>query len=325
VAVTSARGLAPADLLPAARTGDRAALARLLSLVERGGEGARAVGALTHGQGGDAYTVGLTGAPGAGKSTLTNALVSVVRRGDERVAVLAIDPSSPFSGGAILGDRVRMGDHATDEGVFIRSMATRGHLGGLAVAAPEAVRVLTAAGFPWVILETVGVGQVEVDVAAHADTTVVVVNPGWGDAVQANKAGLLEIADVFVVNKADRPGADDAVADLQRMLDLAGTGHGPGEWRPPVVPVVAADGTGVADVWAAVVAHRDHLGAGPGSALAARRRARAADEVTRLVAARLMERARALTEGPRATALAEAVATGDTDPWTAADELLPPE
>lgn len=333
MAVTSTRALGPADLLAAARTGDRAALARLLSLVERGGEGARSVGVLTHGQGGDAYTVGLTGAPGAGKSTLTNALVSVVRdpssagaAGEpDRVAVLAIDPSSPFSGGAILGDRVRMGDHATDAGVFIRSMATRGHLGGLAVAAPEAVRVLTAAGFPWVILETVGVGQVEVDVAAHADTTVVVVNPGWGDAVQANKAGLLEIADVFVVNKADRPGADEAAADLARMLDMAGTGHGPGEWRPPVVPTVAADGTGVADVWAAITEHRAHLLAGSGEGLAARRRARAADEVTRLVAARLLERARALTAGPRAAELAEAVARGDTDPWTAVDELLPSE
>ena len=333
--MTSTRALGPAELLAAARSGDRAAIARLLSLVERGGEGARSVGVLTHGQGSDAYTVGLTGAPGAGKSTLTNALVSVVRRlggdgdgegdggGPERVAVLAIDPSSPFSGGAILGDRVRMGDHATDAGVFIRSMATRGHLGGLAVAAPEAVRVLTAAGFPWVILETVGVGQVEVDVAAHADTTVVVVNPGWGDAVQANKAGLLEIADVFVVNKADRPGADEAVADLARMLDLAGTGHGPGEWRPPVVPAVAADGTGVADVWAAITDHRAHLLAGAGEGLAARRHERAADEVTRLVAARLLERARELTAGPRAAALAEAVARGEIDPWTAVDELLP--
>jgi LAO/AO transport system kinase len=327
--VSPTRAAVPADLLAAAREGDRAAIGRLLSLVERGGEGARSVGLLTHGQGSDAYTVGMTGAPGAGKSTLTNALVSVVRSGPsdeaDKVAVLAIDPSSPFSGGAILGDRVRMGDHATDEGVFIRSMATRGHLGGLAVAAPEAVRVLTAAGFPWVILETVGVGQVEVDVAAHADTTVVVVNPGWGDAVQANKAGLLEIADVFVVNKADRPGADDAVADLQRMLDLAGSGHEPGSWRPPVVPAAAADGTGVADVWAAVLDHRAHLCAGAGEGLAERRRARAADEVTRLVAARLMERAQAVTTGPRADSLAAAVARGDLDPWTAADELLPPE
>ena len=174
-----------------------------------------------HGQAGDAYTVGITGAPGSGKSTLTSALIDLLRRRGERVAVLAIDPSSPFSGGAILGDRVRMGDHALDEGVFIRSMATRGHLGGLAVAAPEAVRVLTAAGYPWVLLETVGVGQVEVEVVGQADTTVVVVNPGWGDAVQANKAGLMEIADVFVVNKADRQGAEATARDLRRMLDMA--------------------------------------------------------------------------------------------------------
>ena len=201
----------PDELVAATRAGDRSALARLLSLVERGGDAGRSVGRALHGQRGDAYTVGITGAPGAGKSTLTNALVDLLRRRDERVAVLAIDPSSPFSGGAILGDRVRMGDHALDDGVFIRSMATRGHLGGLAVAAPEAVRVLTAAGYPWVLLETVGVGQVEVEVVGQADTTLVVVNPGWGDAVQANKAGLMEIADVFVVNKADRPGAAETV------------------------------------------------------------------------------------------------------------------
>jgi LAO/AO transport system kinase len=320
-AATPAPG--PAELFEAARRGDRAAVGRLLSLVERGGDGAREVGRLTHGLGGDAYTVGLTGAPGAGKSTLTSALVRVVRSGGERVAVLAIDPSSPFSGGAILGDRVRMGDHATDDAVFIRSMATRGHLGGLAVAAPEAVRVLTAAGFPWVILETVGVGQVEVDVAAHADTTVVVVNPGWGDAVQANKAGLLEIADVFVVNKADRPGAADTAKDLERMLDLAGTGHGPGEWRPSVVSATATSGEGGADVWSAIRAHRTHLCAEGGAGLAARRRARAADEVTRLVAARLMARAREATESAQAAELTAAVAAGDLDPYTAADHLLP--
>ena len=314
----------PDQLLAAARTGDRAALARLLSLVERGGDGARQVGRLAHGPGGDGYTVGLTGAPGAGKSTLTSALVRVVRGRGERVAVLAIDPSSPFTGGAILGDRVRMGDHATDAGVFIRSMATRGHLGGLAVAAPEAVRVLATAGFPHVILETVGVGQVEVEVAAQADTTVVVVNPGWGDAVQANKAGLLEVADVFVVNKADRPGAEETARDLERMLDLAGAGHEPGAWRPPVLAAVATAGEGVEATWDAVAAHRAHLGRGEGSALAERRRRRAAEEVTRLVAARLMERARAATEGPRGAELADAVARGDLDPWSAADELLPP-
>ncbi|HEX8802702.1 MAG TPA: methylmalonyl Co-A mutase-associated GTPase MeaB, partial [Acidimicrobiales bacterium] len=248
---------APGDLVDAARGGDRAALARLLSIVERGGDDARAVGRLVHGLGAEAVTVGITGAPGAGKSTLTSALVDLIRAdgAGERVAVLAIDASSPFSGGALLGDRVRMGDHALDDGVFIRSMATRGHLGGLAVAAPEAVRVLTAAGFPLVLLETVGVGQVEVEVVGHADTTVVVVNPGWGDAVQANKAGLMEIADVFVVNKADRPGADEAVRDLERMLDLAGVSG----WRPPVVRTEATSGKGVAELWAALRRHRDHL------------------------------------------------------------------
>jgi LAO/AO transport system kinase len=317
----------PAELIEAARGGDRSALARLLSTIERGGDGARAVGRATHGLGGDAYAVGITGAPGAGKSTLTNALVDLVRSRDERVAVLAIDPSSPFSGGAILGDRVRMGDHALDDGVFIRSMATRGHLGGLAVAAPEAVRVLTAAGYPWVLLETVGVGQVEVEVVGQADTTLVVVNPGWGDAVQANKAGLMEIADVFVVNKADRPGARETARDLERMLDMsrpgshAGSGPGAGDgWRPPVVCATATSGEGVADVWQAVADHRAH--AEQGDELDGRRRRRAAEEVTRLVAARLLERARAITAGPRADELAEAVATGELDPWTAADELL---
>ena len=309
---------APEQLVDAVRGGDRSALARLLSVVERGGDDARTVGRALHGAGGgrEAYTVGITGAPGAGKSTLTSALVDRVRRGDERVAVLAIDPSSPFSGGAILGDRVRMGDHALDDGVFIRSMATRGHLGGLAVAAPEAVRVLAAAGFPWVLIETVGVGQVEVEVAGQADTTLVVVNPGWGDAVQANKAGLLEIADLFVVNKADRPGAKETVRDLERMLDMA---HVAG-WRPPVVCATATTGDGVADVWQAVHDHRAHVEAD--GELDERRRRRAAEEVTRLVAGRLMARARAATASGRGRRLAAAVAAGEVDPWTAADELL---
>jgi LAO/AO transport system kinase len=308
---------APAALIQATRHGDRSALARLLSMIERGGEGARAVGRATHGLGGDAYTVGITGAPGSGKSTLTNALVDLIRSRDERVAVLAIDPSSPFSGGAILGDRVRMGDHALDDGVFIRSMATRGHLGGLAVAAPEAVRVLTAAGYPWVLLETVGVGQVEVEVVGQADTTLVVVNPGWGDAVQANKAGLMEIADLFVVNKADRPGAKETARDLERMLDMAMPGQA---WRPPVVCATATSGEGVDDVWQAVADHRARMEAD--GELDDRRRRRAAEEVTRLVAARLLERARAMTTSPRAGELADAVAAGDLDPWAAADELL---
>ncbi|HAX05017.1 MAG TPA: methylmalonyl Co-A mutase-associated GTPase MeaB, partial [Acidimicrobiaceae bacterium] len=178
----------PVALLEAAREGQRIALARLMSLVERGGDEARLVGAQTYSQVGGAYTVGMTGAPGSGKSSLTAALASVVRSEDERLAILAIDPSSPFTGGAILGDRVRMQEHVTDDGIYIRSMATRGHLGGLSLATPQAIRVLDALGWPWVLVETVGVGQVEVDIAAAADTTIVVVNPGWGDAGQANKA-----------------------------------------------------------------------------------------------------------------------------------------
>src|SRR5205823_326509 len=228
------------ELLDDARHGSRAALAQLLSLVERGGESARSVGKLTYPMGGTAYTVGLTGAPGSGKSTLTAGLVRVLRDGGEEVAVLAVDPTSPFTGGALLGDRVRMQDHALDGGVFIRSMATRGHLGGLALATPEAVRVLDAVGFALVMVETVGVGQVEVEIAGAADTTLVVVNPGWGDAVQAAKAGLLEIADVFVINKADRPGVDEARLDLEHMLDLAA--FVPGDWRPPIVAAIASTG-----------------------------------------------------------------------------------
>lgn len=311
----------PADLLERAREGDRAALARLLSLVERGGPAAREVGALTHPAGGQAYTVGITGAPGAGKSTLTSALVRTMRRAEVPVAVLAIDPSSPFSGGAILGDRVRMGDHATDPGVFIRSMATRGHLGGLSLATLEAIRALDATGWPWVLVETVGVGQVEVEVAGAADTTVVVVNPGWGDAVQANKAGLLEIADLFVINKADRPGADETRRDLERMLDLTGTGHEPGGWRPPVVATTASSGEGIDDLWEAIGAHRAHLERD--GALQARRAARVSDELVHIVAALLHERALA-TAGDQLEAAAADVASRTVDPWTAAERLLPP-
>ena len=287
-------------------------------MVERGGDDARAVGRETYPLGGEAYTVGLTGAPGAGKSTLTGRLITEVRATGEPVAVLAIDPSSPFSGGAILGDRVRMDEHTLDDGVFIRSMATRGQLGGLALAAPEAVRVLDAAGFPWVLVETVGVGQVEVEVAATADTTVVVVNPGWGDAVQAAKAGLLEIADVFVINKADRPGADEAQRDLEHVLALS---SGAAErWQPPIVPTVATDGSGVAAVLDAVRAHRTWLEAD--ERLAAKRMARIDDELEAILVARLRARVRAGdVDGERAR-LHDEVAARRLDPWSAADELL---
>ena len=305
----------PADLLASASSGDRAALARLLSIVEAGGDEARALGRLTHPRGGSAYTVGITGAPGAGKSTLTSALLRVARSHGDTVAVLAIDPSSPFTGGAILGDRVRMSDHATDDGVFIRSMATRGHLGGLSLATLEAVRVLDAAGWPWVVIETVGVGQVEVEVAGAADTTVVVVNPGWGDAVQANKAGLLEIADLFVINKADRPGAEETRRDLARMLDLTPTDG----WRPRVIATTAASGDGVADLWAAIADHRQHLTAN--GLLDQQRAARVQGELVRIVAALLHERA--LASGGRALDdLSSEVAARRLDPWSAAEQLL---
>ncbi len=306
-----------AALVAAARAGERAPLARLLSMVERGGDDARAVSAATHPLGGGAYTVGITGAPGAGKSTLTAALVRRWRALGERVAVLAVDPSSPFSGGAILGDRIRMSDHATDPGVLIRSMASRGHLGGLSVATPAAVRVLDALGWPWVVIETVGVGQVEVEVAGAADTTVVVVNPGWGDAVQAAKAGLLEIADVFVVNKADRPGADEARADLERLCDLSA---GRGGRRPAVVSTVAETGEGVEALGLAVAAHRAELESS--GELSVRRAQRQRAELAEVVGRRLLEQARRTAGGDRFESLAAEVAARRIDPWQAAEELL---
>ena len=261
--------------------------------------------------------MGITGAPGAGKSTLTDRLIGVIRESGDEVAVLAIDPSSPYSGGAILGDRVRMGDHYLDAGVFIRSMATRGHLGGLAVAAPAAVRVLDAAGFPWIVLETVGVGQVEVDIAGTADTTVVVVNPGWGDAVQANKAGLMEIADVFVINKADRPGAAETERDLLGMLELSGFGHD--AWYPPIVRTVAANGSGVAALWAAIAAHRAHVEAD--GSLAERRVERLRAEVRRLVQVELERRALDALDGPGGAAVLAEVEARTLDPESAAARL----
>src|SRR4051794_4209685 len=268
-----ARRRSPSELVDALVAGDRRALAQALSIVEQGGDGAREVGRLAHHHGGTAYTVGITGSPGAGKSTLTSGIISELRGTGEEVAVLAIDPSSPFSGGAILGDRVRMQDHALDAGVFIRSMATRGHLGGLSLATPQAIRVLDAARRPWVLVETVGVGQVEVEIAGKADTTLVVVNPGWGDAVQANKAGLLEIADVFVINKADRPGAGETRRDLVNMLEMSALG----EWTPPIVDTVAAKGEGITELWQEVRRHRAHIEAS--GELERRRGARLTEEL----------------------------------------------
>lgn len=265
----------------------------------------------------EAETIGITGPPGAGKSTLTDRLIGAARAGGaEQVGVLAVDPSSPFSGGAILGDRVRMQDHATDPGVFIRSMATRGHLGGLTVAVPEAVRLLSAVGIPVILVETVGVGQVEVEVAGETDTTVVVVNPGWGDSVQANKAGLLEMADVFVVNKADRPGVKEARRDLEQMLDLSAEST----WRPPIVETVAARGEGIDDLWAAIRAHRGHLV--EEGLLDHRRRERLVRQFQQIVAGRVEDLLARFEEAGRFAELRARMIDGAIDPYDAADALL---
>jgi LAO/AO transport system kinase len=307
-----------AELFTEARSGDRAAIARLLSLVERGGDEAREIARLASPLGGNAYTVGLTGAPGAGKSTLTSATIGHLRAQDLEVAVLAIDPSSPFTGGAILGDRVRMQDHATDPGVFIRSMATRGHLGGLSLATPEAVRLLDAIGRQWILVETVGVGQVEVEIAGKADTTVVVVNPGWGDSVQANKAGLMEIADVFVINKADRKGADETRRDLEQMLDLSDLPHD--AWRPPILSAVATEARGIPELWDTVLAHRSFIT--DSGELARRRAFRLREELREIVARRLEQRARELATGEVWDDLQRQVLERTLDPWGAADRML---
>jgi LAO/AO transport system kinase len=312
----------PSSLFEEARGGSRVALARLLSMVERGGEGSRMVAGLAFKSPGEAYTVGITGAPGAGKSTLTDRLITLARErgldGGGQVGVLAIDPSSPFSGGAILGDRVRMQSHALDDGVFIRSMATRGHLGGLSVAVPNAVRVLSAVGMPVVMVETVGVGQQEVAVAAATDTTVVVLNPGWGDHIQANKAGLLEVADLFVINKADRPGAGETRRDLEAMLEL--TPLDEGEWRPPIVETVASTGDGVDDLWAAIGRHRRHqMDSG---LLAAARRRRLLGEFDQLLVARVRQQIEEVLAADQFVDITEAMVAGDLDPYEAVDRVL---
>ncbi|MEZ5323236.1 MAG: methylmalonyl Co-A mutase-associated GTPase MeaB [Microthrixaceae bacterium] len=319
--VVDARVGSVAELLERAATSHsgagRTALARLLSTVERGGTGAAEIARLAHGQGGGAHLVGITGAPGAGKSTLTNELTTHLRKADAQVAVLAVDPSSPYSGGAILGDRIRMADQTLDDGVFIRSMATRGHLGGLSLATPAAARLLDAVGFDRILIETVGVGQVEVEIVGSADTCVVVVNPGWGDAVQANKAGLMEIADVFVVNKADRPGARETRSDLEQMLGLRGVDTG---WTPPVLETVGTSGTGVAELAAALDDHREHLEtSGEG---ARRTRQRLVNELRAVVGAQIAAAVSEATAGDEFRQVCDAVVERRTDPWTAATELV---
>jgi len=302
------------ELIAGVLAGERRAVARAISLVEDGDPGLEGLSAGIYAATGTAGTIGLTGAPGVGKSTLATELVRAARAHELRVAVLAVDPTSPYTGGALLGDRVRMQEHATDPDVFIRSMATRGHLGGMALAAPEAVRILDAAGYARVIVETVGVGQAEIDVAAATDTAVVVLAPGLGDAVQMAKAGILEIADIFVVNKADREGASDVVRELHQMLRLGGER----EWDPPVLETSALHRDGVDDLWAAIEAHRTYLqGSG---ALEAKRHARLLREVEALAAERFRVNAAAtLAAEPE---LVADLAARRLDPYAAAAMLV---
>ena len=309
-------------LVDQARSGSPRAVARLISLVEDASPALREVMAALAPLAGSARVIGLTGSPGVGKSTTTSAVVGALRRRSLRVGVLAVDPSSPFSGGALLGDRVRMQEHALDPEVYIRSMASRGHLGGLSWSTPQALRVLDAAGCDVVLVETVGVGQSEVEVAGLADTTVVLLAPGMGDGVQAAKAGILEVGDVFVVNKADRDGASATVRDLRQMLSLDDAPSG--GWRPPVVPTVASRGEGLDELMAALDEHWAWLQAG--DELHRRRVARAAAEVEAIAVAALRSRIgdlrRDAGSGPGLDDLAADVVAGRTDPYCAADVLV---
>jgi LAO/AO transport system kinase len=307
-------------LVAAARDGDSRSLARLVSLVENGSPELRPVMRAIAPYTGHAHVVGLTGSPGVGKSTVTAALVRAYRARELRVGVIAVDPTSPFTGGALLGDRVRMQDHAIDPGVFIRSMASRGHLGGLAVAAPQALRILDAAGFDVICVETVGVGQAEVEIATLADTTLVIAAPGMGDSIQAAKAGILEIADVFVVNKSDRPGAHDVVRDLRNMLAMVR--YPEGSWKPPIVSVSATTGGGIDELVGRLDQHWKWLG--ESGERERRRLERAREEVSAIAVAEVRRQLGGLPGQSRLDELAGQVASGKLDPYSAADELIGP-
>jgi LAO/AO transport system kinase len=305
-------------LVEKARSGDARSVARLISLVEDASPLLREVMAGLAPYAGNAHVVGITGSPGVGKSTSTSQLVKELRGQGKRVGVLAVDPSSPFSGGALLGDRVRMQDHALDGDVYIRSMATRGHLGGLSWSTPQALRVLDAAGCDVILVETVGVGQSEVEVAAMADTTMVLLAPGMGDAIQAAKAGILEIGDLYVINKADRDGADQVRRELRSMLSLAERDKG--AWRPEILKTIASKGEGIAEVVEAIEKHREHLEAS--GELEKRRLRRARDEIEAIAVTALREQWRGVHENAALDELAAEVIAGESDPYAAADLLL---
>ncbi|AYY12355.1 methylmalonyl Co-A mutase-associated GTPase MeaB [Actinobacteria bacterium YIM 96077] len=306
------------DLVERARTGDPRAVARLISLVENDSPLLRDVMAALVAHAGSARVIGITGSPGVGKSTLTSALVTAFRGQGRRVGVLAVDPSSPFTGGALLGDRVRMQEHATDGDVYIRSMATRGHLGGLAAATPQAVRVLDAAGCEFVLVETVGVGQSEIEVATVADTTIVLLAPGMGDGIQAAKAGILEVGDVFGVNKADHDGAEHVVRDLKAMTRMVE--REPGDWRQPIVSTVASRGDGLDEMIDALEKH--HAWLAESGELESRRMRRTRDEIEAIALGTLRQRFSEIHGDERLDTLAAEVLRGALDPYAAAEEVV---
>lgn len=312
------RATSVAELVEQAQAGEARAVARLISLVESQSPDIRAVSAALSPHTGRAHIVGLTGSPGVGKSTSTSALVTALRLQDRRVGVLAVDPTSPFSGGALLGDRIRMQDHATDGGVYIRSMASRGHLGGLSVAAPQAMRVLDAAGCDVVLVETVGVGQSEVEVAGLADTTIVLLAPGMGDGIQAAKAGILEIGDIFVVNKADRDGAASTRRELRSVISM--TDRPDGAWKPPIILTVATTGEGVDEVASLLAAHKVHLE--ESGELGRRRLARVRREIEGLALNEVHQRFADVSGDSRLDELAADVLAGTLDPFAAAETLV---
>lgn len=307
-----------AELVERAQAGEPRAVARLISLVEDRSPALREVSAALTPLVGSAHIVGITGSPGVGKSTSTSALVTALRAQGRRVGVLAVDPTSPFSGGALLGDRIRMQDHALDEGVYIRSMASRGHLGGLSATAPQALRVLDAAGCDVVLVETVGVGQSEVEISGLADTTLVLLAPGMGDGIQAAKAGILEIGDVFVVNKADRDGAQSTRRELRSVIGM--TDRGDGAWTPPILLTTATTGDGVDEVVSAIGDHHAHLEAS--GELTRRRLARVRREIEALALTEVSARFAHLSGDARLDTLAAQVLAGESDPFAAADTLI---
>ena len=305
------------EVVAAVRLGNPRALGRVISWIENASPALPMISKELAPDTGRAHIIGLTGAPGVGKSTTVTCLVRGLRARRERVGVLAVDPSSPFSGGALLGDRVRMQEHALDREVYIRSMATRGHLGGLAVATPQALRAFDAAGFDTVIVETVGVGQSELEVAEMVDTVLVLLAPGMGDGIQAAKAGILEIGDIFIVNKSDREGAQALVRELRTMIALAN--RGPQDWKPPIVTTVAHENRGIAELLEVI--DRFQASQAETGRAGARRIARARREVENIALAKV--RAEFQLDGEaRLEDLARAVSRGELDPYAAADRVV---